>query len=487
MKRIDYFKCLLCILIISTTFSCSVQSKVRSLKNFSIKKIGLRYDSLLFLPESSHKIGLVAFTQDNRVFTTSGFLRGNLYWKNFIIKAENARFSNGTLEIYKTDAHEKLAYIPLKISTKYEPEIMFHDTIWMNYETGVRIFPTKEYLKSPGSTINFGLEVLYDNNKTIKYSSSKTLKKVLPLYNILVKGGSYHDGSFTISPNIFENPDHTPGFMFELKKDSNIYDTFDIRLNYINIFRVNGSGNRGYWGLSGTSGSNGSTGEHGRHGNDGEYGNNGNSGHDIDVFTDIYFDSILQYQLIKIHTVDLSLNQHRYFLVNPNGGGFILNANGGDGGDGGRGGDGGNGGSGYKGAYYEEIIKETIIKKDTAGKEYKVEITRKIERQKPGNNGGNGGSGGYGGGGGYGGEGGHVIVYYTPAMRNYLQILKTSVAGGRGGSGGNGGSAGKGGAGGQGNPNGRNGNSGMNGRNGEYGYDGRNGIVEYVAVSEIDW
>jgi len=83
--------------------SFSFQRKVKNLEGYDIKKLSLRYDSLLLLPGSEHKMGLVIFTADNEVFKTSGFSKGTVRWKNFDINIQNARFKNGTITIDKTD------------------------------------------------------------------------------------------------------------------------------------------------------------------------------------------------------------------------------------------------------------------------------------------------------------------------------------------------------------------------------------------------
>jgi hypothetical protein len=460
---------------------------VYRLKGHSINQLKLAVDSNLLIQGTTHKIGLTAFDDNGNPLTTRGLLKGKLYWSNFIVELKNAEYRNGEIKILKTDIDNYRDFIPFRISSKYEPEKVFSDTLWLNYEKSIHLFPVNNFKKVPGANVKFGLQVTYDNDKSLIYRYSTQLKKAMNNYAVLVKGVSFDDDEFTISSNIFDNPDHNPGIYVELKRNPDIFDTLNIQLDYRDNFRVQAQGGSGMWGFSGFSGSNASTNNIGGHGQDGEHGRDAQNGSDMDIYTDIYYDSILGQKLIKIHSVNLATNNHNYYLVNPYGGSFQVNAWGGNGGSGGNGGDGGKGGDGRVGDIYYECVKEIITKKDTAGKEYKVEIIHKIQRQKPGENGASGGEGGFGGVGGNGGAGGYVMVFYTDEMKNYLDKISANVSGGVGGEGGRGGSGGRGGNGGKGSPNGREGNRGRNGLNGPYGYNGPNGRIEFQLVDKIPW
>lgn len=486
MKKLSSTPVLLLIALSIGLMSFSFQRKVKSLEGYDIKKLSLRYDSLLLLPGSEHKIGLVIFTADNEVFKTSGFSKGTVRWKNFDINIQNARFKNGTITIDKTD-DQRNTFVALNISPKHQPEKIFHDTLWLNYEKEIRVFPLNSFKKIPGTKLKFGLEVTYDNYKQEVFTSNRALKKVLPDYEIITKGGRQENGEFIVSNDIFDNPDHTPGFLIQLKNDTNVYDILDFQFDYKENYKYSAAGNSGMFGSSGFSGASGSTGEHGRPGRDGEHGADGYNGDDIDVFVDVYYDSIVKSDLIKVFVENVSTRKQLHYLIHPQGGSLFINATGGRGGSGGDGGRGGNGGNGTTGEFYTEYIKETIIKKDTAGREIKEEITKQITKQKTGGDGGHGGPGGYGGVGGNGGEGGYIIVYYTPAANRYLDLIKIDTSGGYGGDGGDGGNGGSGGSGGSGRPSGRNGSQGMNGMDGPSGYDGLNGRVEYKLTDNIPW
>lgn len=489
MKKHNYPLIFLLYFIIHSISTFSNEKKIRSLKEVDVKKISFRCDTTLLIQGSSHKTGLVVFTQDGKILRTTGSLKGTLRWKNFIIEVENARFFNGELTISRTDNDNYSAYIPLKISSKFQPEKIFRDTVWLNYEEAINIFTTNSFKRIPGEKIKFGMSITYNNNQTLTYRYASSLKRILPLYDVMIKGIRYEKGDcdFTISNNLFDYPDHHPGILIQHSRNNDVYDILEIEMDYIDRFYFRGTGMSGMWGFSGSSGSSGSTGQNGGYGQDGEYGEHGSHGHDIDVYTDIYFDSILQKPLIKVYTEDLTVNKYQHYLVNPSGGSIVIDASGGSGGNGGNGGSGGNGGNGQNGDYYTVEVKEIIIRKDTAGREIREEIIRHIQKQHPGGNGGNGGNGGYGGPGGSGGNGGYVMLYYTPAMKNYLQYINIDVRGGSGGFGGSGGSGGNGGKGGNGNPPGRCGSNGQSGASGPWGNSGFSGKIEYRQVDEIPW
>ena len=480
-----------CIILISLLVFSALQAKsstIRSLKHETVKRIAFRHDTLLNLPQTSHGIGFVVFTEDGRITSSKGFLKGKLRSSSLKIEVENGHLFFGKLYIDKRNTDKNFNNVPFKFWSKYEPEKVFYDTLWLNTEKEIYILPI-EYPKKkvPGSKLKFGVEVLYDNDQIVSYTSPTAFEKVLPEFDILLKGGSYNSGVFTISPDFFDYPDHHPGVGIQLRKDTSIYDIFDIEMDYIDQYYLSASGNSGMFGFSGSSGSSGSSSQNGNHGQDGQFGEHGTQGHDVDVYTDVYFDSILQKPLIKVFMEDLYTNRQKHYLINPAGGKLRIDASGGQGGSGGSGGSGGNGGEGYVGETYYETIKEIIIKKDTAGKEIREEKIIQIQRQRAGGNGGSGGNGGFGGVGGDGGAGGYVILNFTPAMKNYLHLITINVSGGWYGRGGSGGSNGNGGKGGQGNPNGRSGLNGKNGLNAPDGYSGNTGKVEYKTIDKIPW
>lgn len=77
------------------------------------------------------------------------------------------------------------------------------------------------------------------------------------------------------------------------------------------------------FGSSGFSGASGSTGEHGRPGRDGEHGADGYNGDDIDVFVDVYYDSIVKSDLIKVFVENVSTRKQLHYLIHSQGGSLL--------------------------------------------------------------------------------------------------------------------------------------------------------------------
>ena len=428
-----YNKILISILFVFLMLGLHAQRKVRTLRKVEIEKNSMRYDKLLMLPGTKHKLGFVLVTKEGRFVKTKGYLKGSLRWSEFIIEVEHAQYKNGRIEINNVAPDVVLAYLPMKIKLKRYPETIYYDTIWLNYETKVEILALNNPPKIPGAVQNFGLRVTYDNDEVEYITHASKLKKALIQYQVLVKGGTHNGPYFMVSNDIFENPDHTPGFMVRLIKDSTVFDVFDLMLDYKSIFAYDGSGKMGTSGMFGFIGFSTCDGCIGLPGSNGFYGKDGYKGNDLDVYTDVYYDSILKAPLMKVRVDNISNMSTSYYLVNPNGGRINISASGGIGGSGGSGGAGGRGGTGEDGRVYIEYVEERIVTVDSSKKET-VEIKRiPVKKQEPGYDGAPGGPGGHGGHGGSGGDGGHIILHYTGAALPYLKNIQLDVSGGRGG------------------------------------------------------
>jgi len=298
-----------------------------------------------------------------------------------------------------------------------------------------------------------------------------------------------------------------------------IADTFSVLLDYKKHFAVNFNAADGSWGTSGRHGGSGAPGCNGGDGGFGQDGGSGNNAPDIGVWTDLYYDSILNCNLIYVYTLNFWNDAENFYLLNPEGGRLTVSAAGGNGGSGGDGGFGGNGGNGRDGEiWFETILVEKMEKKpqtrvitkkekkqvtDAEGNvtevEVEVETTEtyyvdvvvheevSIRRQEPGENGGNGGFGGGGGFGGDGGDGGNIWFYFTADAAPYENLFTANNQGGSGGFHGNAGIGGNGGNGGWGNPAG---NRGMNVGSGTSAFgisagSGRNGKVFKESTDEF--
>jgi hypothetical protein len=215
----------------------------------------------------------------------------------------------------------------------------------------------------------------------------------------------------------------------------------------------------------------------------------------VGVWADLYFDSILNCNLLYIYAKNLWSGEEKFMLINPDGGHLELNANGGSGGRGGDGGNGGNGGRGLDGeVWFETVVVEKIEKQpqsQTVTKKEKRQVTdadgntteievdvvttetvyvdvvvqenETIRHEGPGQNGGDGGHGGGGGFGGPGGDGGYIYFYFTDDAEPYEYLFTVKNRGGSGGFHGSAGIGGSGGSGGNGNP------PGARGMNGAFG------------------
>jgi hypothetical protein len=462
-------------------------AEVRSLKDLKISKISLRTENVLKIPGSTIEIGLVAFTEDNHISRTTGFLDGKLPWKNFEVQVDGAKFRSGKITIPKADSLYEKGYLTLSFYSVYDPEKVFKDTIRLDYMTGISLFPTNKYRSNPGEDIEFGMDVIYQNGIRENYKSLTKYDDFEEEFNVKVRSGKFKKNEIIVEDDPALITGHKTGIWVQSRRYPAVSDVFEVVLDYNGKYSMSGNGMWGTSGFSGSSGSSGGVGEHGRHGQDGEPGYHGDYGHDLDVFVHAYQDTILNSPMVKVLVVDLTVNKEKRYLLNPNGASLYISAQGGDGGSGGSGGSGGNGGQGKTGEFYTEEVKEIVISKDTAGREIKKEVVKTITKQRPGGDGGHGGEGGWGGPGGNGGHGGSVILSYTEGSEPYLKLITINASGGDGGRGGSGGSGGTGGSGGQGSSSGRKGKDGRSGAWGPYGYQGMNGPVDYRTTDYIPW
>ncbi len=295
-------------------------------------------------------------------------------------------------------------------------------------------------------------------------------------------------------------------------------DTFSVLLDYRHDYSMLFRGWSGTHGFSGSNGFRGVTGESGGHGAPGQDGEWGYDGPDVRVWSDLYYDSLLQYNLLYIYAENVFTSEEFRYLVNPDGGRLEVVSRGGDGGDAGDGGLGGPGGPGRDGDKWKEKIKVKKIEKqpftqkstrreirkvtNREGKEEEVAVEveveeivyrdvvvwveEEIEVQGPGQDGGPGGWGGPGGLGGFGGYGGNISLYFTEDAWPYRHFIEARAPGGSGGRHGSGGPGGPGGYGGNGNPSGKMGSSGMNGPSAiGWADEGRSGQIIFGSTEEF--
>jgi len=293
-------------------------------------------------------------------------------------------------------------------------------------------------LKRP-ATVGASIPVKFKRYKKDKLKKFNDKHLVVKL-----SAGRYENKRIILPHNVDNIQNHGIKVSFNLAKQPNIwYDT---------ILYVDYSGDI-FANFSGKDGHNGDNkdqklglfliGRDGGSGNDGDDGGEGKDGEDIDVFLDVYYDSLLEIDLLRAKIVSKSSSLKGTYLVNTKTGKLSISANGGTGGDGGRGGGGGD------------------------GKRAKAP-TEKKSAKSPGC----GGDGGNGGNGGNGGKGGSIVVIVKDSAKPYMHLISMANEGGKNGQGGHCGAGGDGGSGGYGYSDEEDGKDGDNGRDGTGGNTG---------------
>lgn len=364
----------------------------------------------------------------------------------------------------------------------------------LNYETSVEFIPEIPFAKSPGGAIEGKIVSVY-NNGIMRITDKLHTSNQTAGFSFRTSGGSWQKGKFIIDPDFMNIENHTASLVVTPVLNPAVTDTFSVLLDYKQNYTLNFNALSGTWGFSGSNGSNGGTGCNGGDGSFGQNGEPGDNAPDVGVWADLYFDSLLNCNLLYVYAQNFWSGEEKFLLINPEGGHLEINANGGSGGNGGNGGRGGDGGNGRDGeVWFETVVVEkiekqprsqTVIKKekkqvtDAEGNTTEIEVDVQttetvyvdvvveenvtIRHQEPGENGGNGGYGGGGGFGGPGGDGGYIYYYFTEDAEPYEYLFTAKTRGGSGGMNGSSGSGGSGGIGGFGNP------SGSHGANGGYG------------------
>lgn len=438
-----------------------------------VKNVTVRYDpNILRIQGNYLPIGITTTLKNGKVAHTKGFLGGDLKWRNFRIEVVGGSYSFGKIKIDGDQTYKKSQNIEVKVYSRRSKNLLRIQKIPYNYETGIKIITDNKFAKAPGNSVDFGIRTFFDNEMFIDYWP-KSAKTLVNNYIISAEGGKISkNGSFVIESDPFKINNHTVKFITNLSKSTVITDTLSIVLDYIDDYDAYFSGSSGSDGFDGSSGSSGGSECNGGDGNDGNDGSDGYGGHNLVVYADVYFDTIIDQELMFVQLTDMDNKCDYNYLINTNGGTIKIVSKGGSGGDGGDGGSGGSGGRGRDGDWRTYTVK---INDST---------TVEVREQGPGSNGGNGGQGGHGGNGGYGGTGGDIYIHYTPYAEPYLHMIKAYSLPGSGGNSGWGGSGGSAGMGGSGNPSGNSGSSGNGGSSGSMGFGGYSGNVYFEPDSK---
>ena len=448
----------------------------------------------LVLPGESFTIGIIAYYKNGKVSKTNGMKDGSVLWWNYKVEVTGGTYLSGHVSVDSRTEQSIGHSITVKAYPRKQPELAKEFLIPLNYETSVTFLPLNQFDKAPGSQIKGELLVVFDNGMQREYKDLRKSKES-DLFQFNGNGTSWKKGKFTIEPDINKIDRHTVSVIVNSSRNPSVADTFPILLDYKHIYELYLKGSSGMSGFSGSNGSNGGPGWNGSNGQNGQPGEFGSDGPDIGVWADLYYDSILNCDLLYVFAQDFSTDKEYRYLLNPDGGSLKVSSVGGSGGSGGSGGYGGDGGNGRDGEIRTEkhIEKQTVSKTEkrivikkqkkkvinSEGKEEEIEVDVPVEEevvvltevdvevyvdiQETGEDGGDGGLGGAGGFAGPGGYGGNITLYLTDDARPYIYMILPASEGGSGGKHGYGGQGGHGGAGGKGDPAGRNGNEGYSG------------------------
>jgi hypothetical protein len=453
----------LIVLALLFTFNAAGRHKKEktNLADSLIKNVVVRYDpNILRIPGNSLPVGIAASLKNGRVVQTKGYLNGTVKLNKYHIEAIGGKYFNGKIKINGDEKYKKDEAILVNVYTRKGKKFLKSQIIPYNYESELNILTAGDYALAPGNRIKIGLRTIYNNEMYTDYWPSSSFFKSKN-FLLIPNGGYISGGKLVINSDPFTIENHTVQLAAFLTKNADISDTLKIILDYIDDYQCSLSG---LFGMSGTSGFDGLSGSNG---SDGGNGSNGWSGPDLDVFTDVYYDTIIDQELMYVRVLEPDDNKEHNYLINTQGGSIQITSRGGSGGDGGNGGNGGSGATGETGTY-------------TTRTEWLTDSTSTtVTEQEPGGRGGDGGNGGNGGYGGQGGNGGNIYISYTPNAEPFLFMISAQSIGGMGGSGGWGGSGGSGGSGGLGNPSGSSGNSGCGGSSGISGCSGSEGKVYY--------
>jgi hypothetical protein len=463
MKPLPSLKSLSLLILI---FSFSIQSKA-GLFNFTkqLDSIQLVYNqNELRLPGESFGIGVIAYFKNGKVKKTMNIEKGIMPWFRFTVDVKGGSQFMGRVRVNGELLPSVGKYVQVTVWPNKAKHLAKELLLPLNYEKNIEIVPVSKLVKAPGYGFNFKVVSTFDNGQQREYFY-KSYDDLSKTFILAVNGGNLRRDKYVIETDIRNITNHTVNLTAYSKRNPECIHSFDLQLDYKAHYNLTLWGSSGSSGFSGSGGSSGSTGSNGGDGSNGQNGGDGSRSPDIGVWADLYFDEVLNANLLYVYAQNLWTEQEYRFLINPDGGSLSVATRGGSGGNGGSGGSGGNGGNGADGATHSRVDKLTDSTSVT------------VTWQDPGGNGGHGGNGGYGGHGGDGGNGGDIYLYFTDDALDYQNLIHPVSDGGSSGLGGSGGFGGSGGSGGSGSPGGSSGSSGGSGSSGSSGWSGGNGDI----------
>lgn len=476
MKHSYYSTLFVLALVFSSAFSYA--------NAFSRKcdSIQIYYDKQqLVLPGESFKIGVISFHEKGEVKRTYGMKGGSVNWTKYNTKIVGGVIDKGRITVNEELIPSKGNFVSLKIWPKKRPLLAKVVHIPLNYETKAIFNPDKDFAKAPGCSLRG--EIIFEFDNGVKRNEKiSSLRKVLRNYEIEYDGIKLKNGEFVIEPRVEEIDNHTVGLRITSERNPEIFSTYSVQLDYKHNYQLNLLGKLGENGFNGKSANNQNNGSYGSNGTN---GSPGDKGPEISVRTDMYYDSVLQCNLLYVIAKNMETEEAYKYLVNPEGGSISINSQGGNGGNGGNGGAGAHGRRGASGKIWYDTETETRTESGPSGEEVTKTYTVKNKHQEPGEDGGAGGAGGDAGNGGDGGSGGDIYLFYTHDAWKFADKIVANSVGGKGGNKGKYGTGGFGGEGGSGDPNGNRGRVGEDGISGFNGNSGRDGNIYKDSCKEF--
>jgi len=428
------------------------QSPVNNAKA-DTQKYQLEYSpAVLRIKGNKLPIGITAVAANGQKSQTQGFLNGADKWSKYKIVVDSGSYSNGKIKIKGSGkVYKKGDSLSVNVYTKKTVLLffsgkgnwLFSQKIPYDYETKINILTTGNFSKAPGDHVQFGVRKYFDNKMFI--DKWAPVKKNLKDFTFRFNGG--HISKSKSDLKIDNDPTKIKNDKIQLialfNKNRALTDTLNVLLDYIANYQCNILSN--------------------------------GAGYNLNVTADIYQDSIIKAQLLKVKVVNDATQKTYNYWINTNGGSLAISSTGGDGNDGINGMDGAAGTPGAPGTVSTDV--ETITNADGTTTTNTTLVTG------PGGDGSAGQDGGNGQDGDDGANGGNITVNYSPAAKPFLNLINAISIAGRGGSGGRAGRGGAGGSGGAGNPNGNAGANGQDGRPGSDGDDGQPGYVTFTMTN----
>ena len=407
----------------------------------------IKYDhSALRIPGGKFAIGLNVPAEGKKGADTIGFPGKQGGWGKYHVEVDSGSFSGGMVKLGTSASYKKGDSVTVSVYTKKwllggRGRFLVSRKILYDFEDSIAVITSGNAGRAPGDHVHFGVRTFYDDGKFSELWYP-VKKKDRGRFVLGFDGGhlSTKKGDWKIDPDPTHIVNDRIRVFAQLAKAPSIRDTLSMMLDY--------TANYSCTVLS------------------------AGDGHELDATVDVFDDTIIHSQLLRVDVRDSMTHRTYHYLLNTKGSSITITSAGAAGADGANGMDGIPGTNGADGGTYQ--IPQTTTNPDG------TTTTTYIDAQGPGGDGGNGGPGDDGQGGGNGGNGGNVLVRFGAGAKDFLGMIHVNSVPGAGGAGGLGGSGGSGGQGGSGAPAGHSGFKGQDGNRGADGVSGKTGTVEFL-------